>query len=284
MPMLTDADHQFLADYGYVHVKGVVPKENCDAVIEMLYDFLGFDRTNPDDWYRPPLSRGGMTEIYQHQALWNNRQHPRVHQLFTEILGTEKLWVTIDRANFNPPVHPDHPEYDHPGMIHWDIDPRETHTAPFRVQGVLYLDHTPVERGGFRCVPGHHKLIERWAATGERIPGAPTEGRHSPGDPSEVEPVQIVGDAGDMVIWSTRLLHGNGRNTSDRPRFAQYISMLPVPDNEALRAERVADWRERRSPRASWAPGDPRHWEELHGTTAELTPLGRKLLGVDLWE
>lgn len=284
MPIVTDADRQHLADHGYVRIKNVVPKENCDAVIDMLYDFLGFDRDNPDDWYRLPLTRGGMCEIYQHQALWNNRQHPRVHQVYTELLGTEKLWVTLDRANFNPPVRADHPEYDHPGMIHWDIDPREAHTAPFRVQGVLYLDHTPVERGGFCCVPGHHKLIERWAATGEKVPGAPTGDRRSPADKSEVEVVPIVGEAGDLVVWSTRLLHGNGRNVSDRPRFAQYIAMFPPPDNEALREERVTVWKERRPPNAAWAPGDPRHWEELHGTTAELTPLGRKLLGVDAWE
>ena len=31
-------------------------------------------------------------------------------------------------------------------------------------------------------------------------------------------------------------------------------------------------------------PGDPRRIEEDHGTTAELTPLGRKLLGLDLWD
>ena len=31
-------------------------------------------------------------------------------------------------------------------------------------------------------------------------------------------------------------------------------------------------------------PGDPRRIEEQYGKTAELTPLGRKLLGLDRWE
>ncbi|GIT28684.1 MAG: hypothetical protein Ct9H300mP1_07300 [Planctomycetaceae bacterium] len=30
-------------------------------------------------------------------------------------------------------------------------------------------------------------------------------------------------------------------------------------------------------------PGDPRDWEQQHGTTAALSPLGRRLLGLDSW-
>lgn len=279
-----ELDLAFFDTHGYVVVKSVVPKSLCDAVIAAEFDFLGFDPSNPDGWYQEPLKRGGMLEIYQHQALWDTRQHPNVHAAFTQIYGTKKLWVSFDRVNFNPPVHPAHPEYDHPGMIHWDIDPREAHTAPFRVQGVLYLSDTPVERGGFCCVPGHHKLIERWAATREPTPGAPDEGKRTPRHKSEIEIVPIAAEAGDLVIWNTRLLHGNGRNLSDQPRLAQYITMWPeCYDNQAERDDRVMRWQERRSPEAEWAPGDPRGWEQKHGKTAELTELGKKLLGLEPW-
>jgi hypothetical protein len=43
-------------------------------------------------------------------------------------------------------------------------------------------------------------------------------------------------------------------------------------------------WRDRLPPKGSAFPGDPRRKEELHGKTAELTPLGRKLLGLDRWD
>lgn len=277
-------DRDFFDANGYVVVKGVVPKALCEAVIAAEYDFLGFSPDHPEGWYQLPLERGGMIEMYQHQALWDTRQHPNVHAVFAELYGTERLWVSIDRVNFNPPVHPDHPRYDHPGMIHWDIDPREAATAPFRVQGVLYLSDTPVERGGFCCVPGHHKLIERWAATHEAVPGAPEEGKHGPKDKSEITVVPIPAEAGDLVIWTTRLLHGNGRNVSDQPRLAQYITMSPEQyENTPLREDRVYRWRERLNPDAAWAPGDPRRWEQLHGTTATLTELGEKLLGLEPW-
>lgn len=277
-------DREFFDAHGYVVAKGVVPKPLCDAVIAAEYDFLGFDPANPAGWYQEPLKRGGMLELYQHQALWDTRKHPSVHAVFTELYGTERLWVSIDRVNFNPPVHPQFPEYDHPGMIHWDIDPMQAHTTPLRVQGVLYLSDTPVERGGFCCVPGHHKLITRWAESREAVPGAPDEGKRTPRDKSEITIVPIPAEAGDLVIWDTRLLHGNGRNLSDQPRLAQYITMWPERyENEAERTDRVLRWQERLNPDAFWAPGDPRRWEQRHGTTAVLTELGKKLLGAEPW-
>ena len=53
-------------------------------------------------------------------------------------------------------------------------------------------------------------------------------------------------------------------------------------DGWERREERIRMWRERRGPTARWAPGDPRHWEAEHCAPAELTPLGRRLLGVDI--
>lgn len=277
-------DRAFFEDNGYVVVKGVVPRALCEAVIAAEYDFLGFSPDNPEGWYQLPLQRGGMIELYQHPALWDTRQHPNVHAVFTELYGTEKLWVSVDRVNFNPPVHPAHPEYDHPGMIHWDIDPMTAHTAPFRVQGVLYLSDTPVERGGFCCVPGHHKLITRWAESREAIPGAPIEGKRTPEKKSEIQIVPIPAEAGDLVIWDTRLLHGNGRNLSDQPRLAQYITMWPERyANTEERDDRVRRWRERLAPPGDWVLGDPRAWEQTHSTTAPLTELGKKLLGLICW-
>ena len=145
MPILSPDDLRMFAEQGYLHVPGVVPEEKCEAVIAALFEFLGMDRTCPEDWYRAPLKPGGMVELYQHQTLWDTRQEPRVHQLFAELLGTEALWVTIDRAGFKPPRHPEHPEYDHKGFIHWDVDTSKL-PVRFGVQGVLYLSVPPPTR------------------------------------------------------------------------------------------------------------------------------------------
>ena len=92
--------------------------------------------------------------------------------------------------------------------------------------------------------------------------------------------------AGSLLIWHKALPHGNGRNTSDKPRLAQYMNFYPVPNSmdEERRQERITLWRERRALGRGPYPGDPRGWEAKNYRSAELTPLGRKLLGFDLWD
>lgn len=278
MPVLSEQNRAFWEENGYVIVHQAVPQANLDAVIDAIWTFLGMDPNGPDDWYREPHRKGGMVELYQHQALWSNRQDPRVHQAFTEIWRTEKLWVSMDRANMKPPARPDKPEWDHPGMIHWDLD-TSARPIPFKVQGVLYLTDTAENQGGFQCVPGFHRQFEEWVKTqpADRHPHLP--------DMTGLTEKRIPGQAGDLLIWHSLLPHGNGRNTSDRPRLAQYITMSPADaKNEEARQHRIRMWRDRLSPTGAAFPGDPRGLEQHYGKTADLTALGKKLLGLELWD
>lgn len=278
MSIFTPVDHAFFQNNGYVVVPNAVPQANLDAVIALIWDFLGMSPDRPDDWYRAPLTPGGMLEIYQHQALWDNRQFPRVHQAFSELFGTENLWVSFDRVNMKPPQNPAHPDYDHKGFIHWDTDTSQD-LKPFGVQGVLCLTDTTPDMGGFQCVPELFRDLEAWIATqpADRNP------RHPDLTGFSITPVPAK--AGDLIIWHRLLPHGNGHNISPKPRLAQYITMFPARfDDEAARQTRIELWRERRAPSANWVIGDPRGWEQTHGQTAELTPLGKKLLGMESWE
>ncbi|MBC8102131.1 MAG: phytanoyl-CoA dioxygenase family protein [Cytophagales bacterium] len=278
MPILSDDDHAFFAENGYLVVPGAVPADNLRAMVEAIWEFTGLNPDDPQDWYRAPLPFGGMIEMYQHQAMWNNRQHPRVYQAFAELLGTEKLWVSLDRVNLKPPRHPDHPEYDHKGFTHWDWDSSQP-PSERRVQGVLYLTDTEADMGGFQCVPWLYKHFDEWVKTqpvDRNVRGPNLSGL-------TVEP--IVGKAGDLIIWDVMLAHGNGHNVSTKPRLAQYISMFPArPAASEQREERIRQWREHTPPKNKIFPGDPREIEETLGRTAELTPLGKKLLGLDDWE
>lgn len=278
MSVLTPDDHAFFRENGYVVARGVVPKAQCDAAIAALFEFLEMNPDDPEDWYRPPLKPGGMVEIYQHPALWNNRQHPRLYEVFAELRGDPHLWVSIDRAGFKPPQNPRHPEYDHKGFTHWDVDTSKL-PLPFGVQGVLYLSDTDADQGGFQCIPGFHRNLEAWIAT-----QPPDRNPHAP-DLTGLQTVPIPGKAGDLVVWHSLLAHGNGHNVSNRPRFSQYISMFPArPADAEARAHRIRCWRERLPPGNSVFPGDPREIEQTRQQTAELTPLGRKLLGLDDWD
>ena len=281
MAILSEADHCFFETNGYIVIPNVIDTASCEAVIDALFLFLGMNKNDPGDWYRLPLKPGGMVEIYQHQALWNTRQNPRMHALFAEIHGTERLCVTIDRVGFKPPCNPAHPDFDHKGFTHWDVDTSRL-PVPFGVQGVLCLSDTTENMGGFSCVPGFHLGLEEW------ISRQPADRNTRVPDLSALPPdrkvVPIPASAGSMVIWNNLLLHGNGRNVSDRPRFSQYISMFPAERlSEENREHRVACWRDRLPPGGTIFPGDPREIEQTQFQTADLTDLGRKLLGLDRW-
>ena len=81
-----------------------------------------------------------MVEIYRHQALWDNRQYPRVHQAFSEIWETEKLWISFDRASMNLPERPDR-KFIRP-YLHSDMSLDDMPVC-LKVQGVLYLVDAP---------------------------------------------------------------------------------------------------------------------------------------------
>jgi ectoine hydroxylase-related dioxygenase (phytanoyl-CoA dioxygenase family) len=149
---------------------------------------------------------------------------------------------------------------------------------PLALQGVLALTDTSEDMGGFQGVPELFHGLEAWLQTqpADRNPRAP--------DLTGFFITPIPARAGDLIIWNTLFPHGNGHNISNWPRLAQYISMSPArPENEEVRRDRVRRWQDRLPPNAPWAPGDPRHWEQDQSKTAELSPLGRKLLGLDHW-
>ena len=274
MSVLSQADREFFAAQGYILVKEAVPLNTCEAAADALWAFLAMDKEDRDSWYRIPEGphTEGWTSAFMlptdlhlhHPALWETRQSPRLHQAFAELWETEKLWVSVDKSNLKPPEHPDHPEFDFEGFLHWDVPP--TPWPPeFNVQGVLYLSDTAENQGGFHCLPGMDHSPESLDATLDlsksSVPFM---------DISRHDPVPVPGECGDFVIWNRQLPHGNGRNIGTRPRISQYITMWPASDDEVARAGRVTQFEQGMA--ASVAAGD-----------FELSALGRKLVGYDPW-
>ncbi len=281
-PILSQEDHHFFEEQGYVVVPDAVPLSLCNDVVKAMFDFLGMDPNDQEDWYREPMPKGGMLELYQHQALWNVRQHPKLHKIFTEIYGTSKLNVTIDRVGFKTPRNAAHLEYEHKGFTHWDVNTTKL-PVPLGVQAVLCLTDTEANMGGFTCAPGFHKELNSWIARqpADRNPQVPDISTLPPG----AKVVPIPAKAGSLIIWTTLLLHGNGYNVSTKPRLSQYVSMFPEGRyGEEKRQDRIGSWKEQRPTVETYYSGDPTQWERKNCKVAELTELGRKLLGIDKWE
>lgn len=124
----------------------------------------------------------------------------------------------------------------------------------------------------FVCWPGAHKpLID------------PDQPWLPEIDPAQF--VQVPGSVGSLLFWHYALPHGNGRNTSNKPRLAQYMDFYPAPDlmDEERRQERISLWWERHDLGRGAYPGDSRGWEASHYGPTELTALGRELLGIGVW-
>jgi len=282
--VLSIEDWKFWQENGYIVIKNAVSREQAAQTAAFLWEFEEKDPANPDTWYTAPraemkmkeLAGTGMVEVYNNQHLWNNRQTQRVYDAFVDIWGTEKLWVTIDRANLNFPIRPGH---EYKGFIHWDYDPE---TRPQNVQGVLALaDQTDENMGGFQCIPWLFRNYDSWKLT------QPEDRDHFKPDTTGLEDkiVKVPLEAGDLLIFNSSEPHGIRPNHSqDKVRIAQYISMMPAQEeNPALRDWRVNSWKNRVAPEGYAFPGDPRNWEQEKYATAELSELGEKLLGSRTW-
>jgi ectoine hydroxylase-related dioxygenase (phytanoyl-CoA dioxygenase family) len=281
--VLSENDFAHWQTYGFVVVKQAVPRANVEALKKLLWEFQEMDPNDISTWNAAQLrdhamkelNNSGMVEIYNHQALWDNRQKQRIYDAFVDIWDDEKLWVTIDRANLNTPNRSGRA---FSGFIHTDVD-TTLDPLPVNVQGVLSLVDVDGETGGFQCVPELFRTFEEW----KKLQPEGRDGFRPNVEGFEVYPVPMK--AGDLMIFNSLLAHGIRPNTSeDKVRMAQYISMTPAAEsNDELRERRIQSWRERRAPEGFAFPGDPREWERTKYETAALTPLGRKLLGLDSW-
>jgi hypothetical protein len=282
--VLTMEDWKFWQHNGYVVIKQAVSRNQALETAAFLWEFEEKDPNNPETWYTAPraemqmkeLAGTGMVEVYNHQHLWSNRQTKRVYDAFVDIWGTEKLWVTIDRANLNFPIRPG---YEYKGFIHWDYDPE---TKPQNVQGVLALaDQTDENMGGFQCIPWLFRNFDTWKLT------QPEDRDRFIPDITGLEDklVKVPLEAGDLLIFNSSLPHGIRPNHSgNKVRIAQYVSMMPAQENDqALKEWRISSWRNRIAPEGYAFPGDPRNWEQTKYETAKLTELGEKLLGLKNW-
>ena len=282
--VLTIDQWNFWIENGYVVIKNAVSRKKALKTADFIWEF---DDKNPNDqstWYSKAraememkeLAGTGMVEVYNNQFLWDNRQTQKVYDSFADIWGIEKLWTTIDRANLNFPIRPN---FEYKGFIHWDYDPD---TKPQNVQGVLALsDQSDQNMGGFQCIPWLYRNYNSWKLT-------------QPIDRDKFKPniegledklVKVSLEAGDLLIFNSTLPHGiRPNNSKDKVRIAQYISMMPAQeDDKDLVSWRINSWKNRVAPQGYAFPGDPRNWEQTKYKTANLTELGKKILGLDKW-
>ncbi|MYW00033.1 phytanoyl-CoA dioxygenase family protein [Streptomyces sp. SID3343] len=296
--VLSEEDFAFWQTYGYVVVKAAIPADAAQRLLEFAWDFQGLDPARPESWYsdhrefRSDLDRElhiyGFVEAYHHQLLWDSRQTQRVYDAFVDVWDCEELWVTLDRLNLNPPnvkdrdrahIAPTDEGFDI--ELHWDVDTTLS-VLPQRVQGIIALDDTKPDHGGFQCSPELFRHFDRWkfGQPADRDPIRPRADR------TEFPVVRPELEAGDLLIWNGLLAHGVARNVSESGvRAVQYLSMMPaLESHQEMTRSRVESWRHLSTP--DWNKtlvGDATKHESLRYGTATLNDLGAKLLGRESW-
>ena len=212
-----------------------------------------------------------LVPIWGHQAQWDIRQHPNLHRVWAAVWHTENLLVSLDSCRFTPPFKPGYAE---PYGIHWDHDPWDAGKRMF--QGVVALTDTAADQGGFRCIPSLYRSRDAWPTK----PSIDADGEKNwRADSNAGDIVHVPAQAGDLIVWDSRLAHGNSKNVSAMPRIAFYVMMYP--EDEQLRKAAVGSWRTGLC--VPW-------WRDRLGydrvepwPPASLTELGRRLLGLDRW-
>jgi hypothetical protein len=265
---------QFETD-GYMVIRNVIPTNLVANAVREISAFVRADISDCSTWHRGPLIPDGIVPMHHAQALWDLRQSPNLYEVFTEFFGTHRLMVDMNRCLFRPPVDRRFPKVSH-GTIHWDTDPRGP--APASLQGVVLLSDVERDGGGFQCLPGVYRNLDAWL---KRYARASDFDFFNPGL-NHWKTTQVEGNAGDVILWTTKLPHGSARNLSARPRVAAFVSMEPCGDNMRLRESTKQWWLTKRAP--DYWRGLPGQLDPEPGKPAELSELGLKLIGATPWD
>lgn len=203
---------------GYLQLSGFVPNEDCDTVVALICKTLDIDLNDPTTWYPQHKSLHGlMLQLYQGAEIEKIRKNTTLFQVFAQLYQTNKIIANCEKVSYNPP---ETNNFSFMGSaLHWDIDfnigPR------YYIQGLIYLNDVPVNRGAFSLIPGFQHQIDKIL-----VGKTPEEALALLKDTETV--TYLDGKKGDLIIWLESLPHAATPNKSDLPRFVQYASFIKV--------------------------------------------------------
>lgn len=309
MRPLTAFERMFFAQYGYIVLKNVVATDLCQQVLDEGWALLerrcGIFRDRPETWEGWPLSQHGFSEAWCLPGMWAMRESPEVYGYFRQLLGEERLWVSVDRLGWKRPARITLPNgkvqekraWNRNPYLHLDLNP----WAPPQhmiLQGVIALNQNDAASGCFSCVPGFHHQIDAWAAQWKAA-GNPVSAPEvafnrvtDPGVLARMVPIEL--EAGDLCIWDSRLPHTSLRNTSDRWRhsfYARYFSANPAHPDAAWHQQVIQDVqaslktgiRPKLFSLKGHVPQERADLEMADYQPPTLSPLGQKLTGLVPW-
>lgn len=283
-------------DQGFIVLKGVLSREEADGFRQKIIDMVPRDLNIPFPWgisagrikpyhegYHEQETRYGHEDdgmfdtpelmpllcneiVYGAAAQLMGRPNIRVQDGTIGITlrnddrvfrpgGRRESDIDVARASMSQPLH---------------IDPSIPDTADnftfsdseLQVGGIYYLTDVEPKGGGLFVVPGSHKLVREQCEASEN-------GRQLHNGWIGIEgfppPIEVLGEAGDVILTHYLIAHGASHNRRARTRVAYFIrySCLDHP---------------------FYPPPAPSVDRFNTRQVAAMGPIGRKLMGVDAWD
>lgn len=260
--------HQFFKENGYVvvdHVSEIQYRDELVTLIDQLVqENIPFSR------------RLGFLDLYHDDLLAQLRQDVRIYDIFSNIFGTEKLWVVFDRIIYQSPE-----EDDQALTPHVDQNPLRN-PGFFNIQAMLALRDMNEFTGTLAVMPRSHLFFEEYAQWAK-----PSDGYIEHQGERVMSFIGLRLKEGQLVLWDSRTTHSRFRSEARSNRYAALLTFTIAQDNPELTNLRLKYFDEG----IGWnnheaglrATSRPRCQQSLRRNSEQLTLLGRRLYGLDSW-
>lgn len=267
---LTDEEVERFHRDGYLLLKGVISKEEAERCRQYVMDMMDPDLTLPMPW----MSRFGrikplqpdFSETFADPALIPLFQNERLYRAASQLLESERLRVfdgslaitirhDVGETPYSQPLHLD-------VRVPIEVSQFRLDLPEMELAGCFYLTDVRPTGGGICVVPGGHRLVMEAARahpTGRLLHDFWRDIKGFP------EPVEIVAEAGDFVLTHFLMPHNASHNRLPEARVAQFLRWVR-DDHVYGQADEVPSG----------------HYDA--DQTAAMSPLGRRLFGVEPWD
>lgn len=239
---LTHAQKQAFYQQGYLKVAGVIPPVMVDAAVRAINASLG----QGIDPAQVPIyqSRSFCPELQREAVITDLFAKTPALPLAEALIGAGQIQpvgggqIALRFPTLQDPPQPPRPHLD--GMHSPNNGVLAGTIRNFTMLlGIALSDVTTPFAGNLAVWPGTHHLYERYFQ--EHGPDALLHGM----PPVDIgEPVQLLAQAGDIIMAHYQLAHGVTANTSPHTRYAIYFRLHHVDHPEIGMASMTDIWRE----------------------------------------
>ncbi|MGW6201473.1 phytanoyl-CoA dioxygenase family protein [Kribbella sp. NPDC055110] len=209
--VLTQDEKDQLDRDGFLPLQGILAAEEVAAINERLAELTAAEGDRAGREVHQERGADRLSDLVNKDPRFEVCfSHPRVLAAMRHVLGDFRLSSLNSRAALPGKGHQAlHADFDHP------VEPGQYEVC----NSIWLLDDFTPSNGATRVVPGSHR---RGTMPGDEMP-----------DPAAAHPdqIQLLGQAGTVVIFNSHLWHGGTQNHTNNPRRAlhSYFTRRHLP-------------------------------------------------------